>query len=89
MVKNVRNVRDARNYIENVASLYGITANGNVLGGLLVFEGTQVAVITLLEYMEEELSIDYFLDTYKEVSLLQVKNAFRFLNDIVSYQYIQ
>ena len=45
-----------------------ININPNILGGTPVFRGTRVPIDTLFGYLEEGLSIDYFLDDFPSVN---------------------
>jgi uncharacterized protein (DUF433 family) len=46
-----------------------ITVNPNVLGGTPVFKGTRVAVKTLFEYIENNYTLEQFLELFPTVSL--------------------
>ncbi len=50
----------------NISDL--ITVDSDILGGTPVFKGTRVPVKTLFEYLEDSLSLDYFLETFPSVT---------------------
>ena len=45
-----------------------ITVDPEILGGTLVFAGTRVPVKTLFEYLEDNYSLDEFLECFPTVS---------------------
>jgi uncharacterized protein (DUF433 family) len=45
-----------------------ITANPEILGGIPVFKGTRVPVKTLFEYLENNYSLEQFLQCFPSVS---------------------
>lgn len=45
-----------------------ITVDLEILGGTPVFKGTRVPVKTLFEYLEDGLSLDYFVETFPSVT---------------------
>ena len=48
-----------------------ITIDPDILGGTPVFKGTRVPVKTLFEYLEDSLSLDYFVETFPSVTRQQ------------------
>ena len=50
----------------NLADL--VTIDSEILGGTPVFKGTRVPVKTLFEYLADNLSLDYFLESFPSVS---------------------
>lgn len=48
-----------------------ITVDPDILGGTPVFKGTRVPVKTLFEYLEDGLSLDYFVETFPSVTRKQ------------------
>jgi uncharacterized protein (DUF433 family) len=44
-----------------------ITVNPEILGGTPVFKGTRVPVKTLFDYLSDNLSLDYFLESFPSV----------------------
>lgn len=44
-----------------------ISSDPNVLGGLVVFHGTRVAVQTLLDYLDDGFSVDQFVEFFPSV----------------------
>ena len=45
-----------------------ITVDADILGGVPVFKGTRVPVKTLFEYLEDNYSLDQFLECFPTVS---------------------
>ncbi len=45
-----------------------ITVNSNVLGGTPVFKGTRVPVKTLFEYLENDYTLEEFLECFPSVT---------------------
>ena len=45
-----------------------ITVDPEILGGVPVFKGTRVPVKTLFEYLEDDYSLDEFLECFPTVS---------------------
>ena len=45
-----------------------ITVDPDILGGTPVFKGTRVPVKTLFEYLEQNYSLDEFLDSFPSVT---------------------
>ena len=45
-----------------------VDSSPNVLGGTLVFRGTRVPVQTLLDYLQDDFSLDQFLEYFPSVS---------------------
>jgi uncharacterized protein (DUF433 family) len=45
-----------------------IVSNPAILGGRPVFAGTRVPVDTLFDYLNDGLSLDYFLESFQSVS---------------------
>jgi uncharacterized protein (DUF433 family) len=48
-----------------------ITVDPDILGGTPVFKGTRVPVKTLFEYLEDGLSLNYFVETFPSVTRKQ------------------
>ncbi|HEU0039420.1 MAG TPA: DUF433 domain-containing protein [Verrucomicrobiae bacterium] len=48
-----------------------ITVDLDILGGTPVFKGTRVPVKTLFNYLEDGLSLDYFVETFPSVTRKQ------------------
>lgn len=44
-----------------------VTVNPEILGGTPVFKGTRVPVKTLFDYLSDNLSLDYFLESFPSV----------------------
>jgi uncharacterized protein (DUF433 family) len=44
-----------------------ITVDPGILGGTPVFKGTRVPVKALFDYLADNLSLDYFLETFPSV----------------------
>lgn len=45
-----------------------VTVNANILGGTPVFKGTRVPVKTLFEYLENNYTLDEFLECFPSVT---------------------
>jgi uncharacterized protein (DUF433 family) len=45
-----------------------VTVNPNILGGTPVFRGTRVPVKTLFDYLEDDYTLEEFLDCFPTVS---------------------
>lgn len=54
------------------------TVNPDILGGTPVFKGTRVPVKTLFEYLEDGLSLDYFVETFPSVTREQASEILKF-----------
>ena len=52
-----------------------ITVNPNILGGTPVFYGTRVPVKTLFEYLENDYTLEEFLDCFPTVTRIVAKNV--------------
>jgi len=59
-----------------------ISVNPNVLGGTPVFQGTRVPVATLFDYLEDDYSLEEFLDEFpsvtREAAIVVLSNAEKF-----------
>ncbi|MBI3194326.1 MAG: DUF433 domain-containing protein [Ignavibacteriae bacterium] len=65
-----------------------ITINPNIFGGTPVFQGTRVPVKTFFEYLENDYSLEEFLDCFptvqREHALAVLENAWQLeYNEIV------
>ena len=56
-------------------SNYLITVDPEILGGAPVFKGTRVPVKTLFEYLENDYSVEEFLECFPSVSRDLVKKV--------------
>lgn len=52
-----------------------ITVDPEILGGAPVFKGTRVPVKTLFEYLENDYSVEEFLDCFPSVSRTRVRQV--------------
>lgn len=50
-----------------------ITVDPDILGGSPVFKGTRVPVKTLFEYLEDNYSLDEFLECFPSVTLAMAR----------------
>jgi uncharacterized protein (DUF433 family) len=50
-----------------------ITADDDVLGGTPVFKGTRVPVRTLFEYLEDNFTLEQFVECFPTVTLAMAK----------------
>jgi uncharacterized protein (DUF433 family) len=55
-----------------------VVSNPSILGGKAVFAGTRVPVATLFEYMSDNLSLDYFLESFPTVTREQAVAVLRY-----------
>jgi uncharacterized protein (DUF433 family) len=55
-----------------------VVSNPGVLGGTPVFAGTRVPVATLFEYLADNLSLDYFLESFPSVAREQALAVLRY-----------
>ncbi len=49
-----------------------VTVDPDILGGTPVFKGTRVPIKTLFEYLEDNYTIEEFLECFPSVSAMQV-----------------
>ena len=54
-----------------------VDSSPNVLGGTLVFRGTRVPVQTLLDYLQDDFSLDQFLEYFPSVSSCDAQEFLR------------
>ena len=54
-----------------------ITCDPKILGGTPVFKGTRVPVRTLFDYLSDNLSLEYFLESFPSVKREQATNVLR------------
>ena len=52
-----------------------ITTDPNILGGTPVFRNTRVPVRTLFEYLEDNYTLDEFLECFPSVTLEMARNV--------------
>jgi uncharacterized protein (DUF433 family) len=68
--------------MENKSSNLPITIDPETLGGIPVFRGTRVPVSTLFEYLEDNCSLEEFLDEFpsvtRDAAITILENAERF-----------
>jgi uncharacterized protein (DUF433 family) len=55
-----------------------VVSNPAILGGKPVFAGSRVPIAILFEYLADNLSIDYFLETFPTVTRQQVDAILRY-----------
>ena len=55
-----------------------VVSNPNILGGTPVFAGTRVPVKTLFEYLADNLTVAYFLESFPTVTRQQVETVLRY-----------
>lgn len=53
-------------------------SNPEILGGTPVFRGTRLPVQALFDYLADELTLDYFLETFEGVTREQAQSALRY-----------
>ena len=68
------------NAVANIKSAAGglVVSNPGILGGTPVFRGTRLPVQTLFDYLEDGLSLDYFLETFEGVTREQATALLRY-----------
>jgi uncharacterized protein (DUF433 family) len=54
-----------------------ISCDSKILNGTHVFKGTRVPVHTLFDYLSDDLSLEYFLETFPSVKPQQAKDVLR------------
>ena len=55
-----------------------VVKNQAILGGTPVFTGTRVPISTLFEYLADNLSLDYFLESFPSVAREQAIAVLRY-----------
>ena len=55
-----------------------VVSQPDILGGTPVFRGTRMPVKTLFDYLEDGLSLDYFLETFPSVGREQAAAVLRY-----------
>ena len=55
-----------------------VVSNPAILGGTPVFAGTRVPMSTLFEYLADNLTLDYFLESFPSVSREQATAVLRY-----------
>ena len=68
----------------NAASL--ITVDPEILGGTPVFKGTRVPVKALFDYLADNLTLDYFLESFPTVSREQAVAILRCSREDIEHQ---
>jgi uncharacterized protein (DUF433 family) len=53
-----------------------VASSPQVLGGVLVFQGTRVPAQTLLDYLNDGFSIEQFLEYFPSVKKMTLLNSF-------------
>jgi uncharacterized protein (DUF433 family) len=55
-----------------------VVSNPAILGGTPVFRGTRLPIQSLMEYLADGLSLDYFLETFEGISRQQAQAVLRY-----------
>ena len=61
----------------------------DILGGTLVFRGTRVPAQTLLDYLNDGISLQKFLDNFPSVQPEDAENFIKLIRDADSIRYSQ
>jgi uncharacterized protein (DUF433 family) len=65
-----------------------ITCDPKILGGTPVFKGTRVPVRTLFDYLSDNLSLEYFLETFPSVNREQATNVLRLGQERIEHEVV-
>ena len=55
-----------------------VVSNPGILGGTPVFRSTRLPVQTLFDYLADGLSLDYFLETFEDITREQAQAVLRY-----------
>jgi uncharacterized protein (DUF433 family) len=65
--------------LQTHSSAHGnVVSNPAILGGTPVFAGTRVPIATLFEYLADNLTLDYFLESFPSVARHQALAVLRY-----------
>jgi uncharacterized protein (DUF433 family) len=65
-----------------------ITSDPKILDGTPVFKGTRVPVRTLFDYLSDDLSLEYFLETFPSVNREQATNVLRLSQERIEHEVV-
>jgi uncharacterized protein (DUF433 family) len=65
-----------------------ITCDPKILNGTPVFKGTRVPVRTLFDYLSDDLSLEYFLETFPSVSRELATDVLRLGQERVEHEVV-
>jgi uncharacterized protein (DUF433 family) len=65
-----------------------ITCDPKILGGTPVFKGTRVPVRTLFDYLADDLSLEYFLESFPSVNREQATNVLRLGQERIEHEVV-
>lgn len=66
-----------------------VTVDKDILGGQPVFKGTRVPVESMFDYLENGLTLDYFLEEFSTVSKQQAIQLLVLANNIITSKNIE
>lgn len=65
-----------------------ITCDPKILNGTPVFKGTRVPVRTLFDYLAEDLSLEYFLESFPSVSRQLATDVIRLGRERIEHEIV-
>ena len=65
-----------------------ISCDSKILNGTPVFKGTRVPVRTLFDYLSDDLSLEYFLETFPSVNREQATNVLRLSQERIEHEVV-
>jgi uncharacterized protein (DUF433 family) len=65
-----------------------ITCDPKILGGTPVFKGTRVPVRTLFDYLSDDLSLEYFLESFPSVNREQATSVLRLSQERIEHDVV-
>ena len=65
-----------------------ITCDSKILNGTPVFKGTRVPVRTLFDYLSDDLSLEYFLESFPSVNREQATNVLRLGQERIEHEVV-
>ena len=65
-----------------------ITSDPKILDGTPVFKGTRVPVRTLFDYLSDDLSLEYFLESFPSVNREQATNVLRLSQERIEHEVV-
>ena len=65
-----------------------ISCDPKILGGTPVFKGTRVPVRTLFDYLADDLSLEYFLESFPSVNREQATNVLRLGQERIEHEVV-
>ena len=65
-----------------------ITCDPKILNGTPVFKGTRVPVRTLFDYLSDDLSLEYFLESFPSVNRDQATKVLRLGQERIEHEVV-